>query len=309
METQKTHNYLETFSNILADAVREPGLLEQAFTNFHSYSLGNQMLALSQMHLRGIPVGPIASYRAWNAKGRQVKKGAKAISLLMPVSSRKVEVDDDGKETVKYITFGRFMPKNHWFTLSQTYVPCRPCKGKGGTVGDSPLTDKVCNVCGGSGEDPNAPEYNPGKAPGFDFDLVLKAFKLEEAPFASTNGNMMGYAQGNKIAVNPLDVNKVATKFHEIAHILLGHTKEGNRIVDDATRQKNLKEVEAEGVAMLCLSALGLEGVEYCRGYIQNWLNGAEIPPESAQKIITVADKILKTGTGIELKGKGGEAE
>jgi hypothetical protein len=52
-----------------------------------------------------------------------------------------------------------------------------------------------------------------------------------------------------------------------------------------------LREVEAEAVALLCCEALNLEGSEFCRGYIQNWLspaigyNGDGIPEKSAQKI------------------------
>jgi hypothetical protein len=63
-----------------------------------------------------------------------------------------------------------------------------------------------------------------------------------------------------------------------------------------------LREVEAEAVAMLCCEALNLEGADYCRGYIQNWLrpvvasNGEAIPEKSAQKIFRAADQILRAG-------------
>jgi hypothetical protein len=62
----------------------------------------------------------------------------------------------------------------------------------------------------------------------------------------------------------------------------------------------NLREVEAESVALLCCEALDLEGAEFCRGYIQDWLrrgNGIEasaIPERSAQKIFRAADQILR---------------
>jgi hypothetical protein len=59
---------------------------------------------------------------------------------------------------------------------------------------------------------------------------------------------------------------------------------------------RNLQEVEAESVALLCLESLGMDGGEYCRGYIQSWLTGATIPERSAQRIFAVADKILKAG-------------
>jgi hypothetical protein len=39
-----------------------------------------------------------------------------------------------------------------------------------------------------------------------------------------------------------------------------------------------------------------MDGAEYCRGYIQNWLHGGTIPERSAQRIFVAADKILKAG-------------
>ena len=60
---------------------------------------------------------------------------------------------------------------------------------------------------------------------------------------------------------------------------------------------KNLREVEAEAVALLCCEALNLEGADYCRGYIQNWWGkGNAIPEKSAQRILKVADQILRAG-------------
>ena len=59
---------------------------------------------------------------------------------------------------------------------------------------------------------------------------------------------------------------------------------------------KNLREAEAESVALICCESLGLPGAEFCRGYIQNWLSGDVIPEKSAQKIFHAADQILKAG-------------
>jgi hypothetical protein len=64
-----------------------------------------------------------------------------------------------------------------------------------------------------------------------------------------------------------------------------------------------LKEVEAESVALLCLESLGMDGAEYCRGYTQNWLQGATIPERSAQRIFSAADKILKAGIERPVQG------
>ena len=73
---------------------------------------------------------------------------------------------------------------------------------------------------------------------------------------------------------------------------------------DSETLPRSLKEVEAESVALLCLESLGMDGAEYCRGYIQNWLAGATIPERSAQRIFVAADRILKAG--IERQAQGG---
>ena len=83
--------------------------------------------------------------------------------------------------------------------------------------------------------------------------------------------------------------------------MVLGHTTE-SEFADTERTPKNLREVEAEAVALLCCEALDLEGADYCRGYIQNWLyptlgyNGAGIPEKSAQKIFHAADRILRAG-------------
>ena len=84
----------------------------------------------------------------------------------------------------------------------------------------------------------------------------------------------------------------------EVAHVLLQHAK-------DETISRSLREVEAEGVALLCCEALDLDGAEYARGYLQHWLRNDEIPEQSAQRIITTAQRILAAGCypGAESQG------
>ncbi|HEY6803709.1 MAG TPA: ImmA/IrrE family metallo-endopeptidase [Pyrinomonadaceae bacterium] len=119
--------------------------------------------------------------------------------------------------------------------------------------------------------------------------------------FAETNGNVQGYARKRQIAINPVSQLPSKTLFHEIAHVILGHTEDA-AFTDTERTPKNLREVEAESVALFCCEALNLEGADYCRGYIQHWLkpaigyNGDVIPEKSAQKIFHAADQILKAG-------------
>ena len=83
--------------------------------------------------------------------------------------------------------------------------------------------------------------------------------------------------------------------FKKIAHIVLGHTKEGT-MTDSEHTPRDTREVEAESVAYILCSLLNLPGLTESRGYIQGWLAGNEISDKSAQKIFAAATKILDAG-------------
>jgi antirestriction protein ArdC len=100
-----------TWERLLTEAVTKPGLLAAAYNSFHSYSIGNQVLAMVQCQQREITPGPIATFPAWKEKGRHVKKGEKALTLCMPIT-RKGEQEGE--------TFTSFIYRNRWFVLSQT---------------------------------------------------------------------------------------------------------------------------------------------------------------------------------------------
>src|SRR5205823_12408354 len=70
-----------TWEQLVRDAINEPGTISQAYSVFHSYSLGNQLLALFQCVARGIRPGPVATFMHWKALGRSVRKGEKALTL------------------------------------------------------------------------------------------------------------------------------------------------------------------------------------------------------------------------------------
>ena len=53
------------FTTLLHEAVNKPGTIMRAYSAFHSYSLGNQLLALIQCRLRGIKPGPINTFPKW----------------------------------------------------------------------------------------------------------------------------------------------------------------------------------------------------------------------------------------------------
>src|SRR5260370_650154 len=171
METQTQSADIPKWSALLVEAVNKPGLIMDAYSAFWNYSVGNQILALVQCQLRGIQPGPINTFPKWQALGRVVKRGERALILCMPLT-RKRRNDE------------------------------------------------------------------------------------------STDNDQLHEEQ----------------------------------------TPRNLREVEAEAVALLCCEALGLDGVDYARGYIQNWLyqgigyDAEAIPEKSAQKIFRAADQILRAG-------------
>ncbi len=133
--------------------------------------------------------------------------------------------------------------------------------------------------------------------PGFDLEIALSNLNIKRTPFDELNGNIQGFARERSIAVSPLAALPHKTTFHEIAHIVLGHTA-SEKLVDGDQTPRNIREVEAESVALICCESLGLEGAEYCRGYIQHWLKSAkEIPNQNAARIFAAATAILKAGT------------
>src|SRR6266852_3259026 len=114
------------FVDLLNRALTEPGVISRAYTAFHGYSIGNQILAFVQCAERGIPPGPIATFMGWKDKGRYVRKGEKAIVLCMPVTCKRTTSADRPTDSAEpdsdphAETFTRFVYRPNWFVLSQT---------------------------------------------------------------------------------------------------------------------------------------------------------------------------------------------
>ena len=105
------------FQSMLVQAISEPGKISAAYTTFHNYSLGNAWLAMWECAMRKIDIGPINTYKGWQALGRQVRKGEKAISLIMPVTCKVAANENEDSENSDGHTFTRFILRPHWFVL------------------------------------------------------------------------------------------------------------------------------------------------------------------------------------------------
>jgi antirestriction protein ArdC len=240
--------------SLFNEALTKPGMLSDAYARFYEFSIGNSILALLQAGNQ-----PVATYKRWQSLGRQVKRGAQAISLLVPVSFKK-DKEDENSETITL-----FKSVNRWFKLEDT-------EGE-------PLSHEL-------------------KTPEFNLDQALSALDIEKVEFTESNYNMQGYAYKNSIAINPAAKYPLKTAIHEIAHVLLGHTKDTQHS-DTLTLEPSVMEVEAESVAYLVMSILGHEQVlTESRGYIQSWYSDSKREKIRVSKIFGIADKIIKAGGG-----------
>src|SRR5262245_51242818 len=143
-----------------------------------------------QCAARGIRPGPIASFNRWKELGRHVKKGEKAIELCMPVTCKRTVETEAGTEDAR---FTRFVFRRNWFVLAQT----------------------------------DGADYQPPLSPAWDRARALEALNVTEMPFELMDGNCQGYARERSIAVSPIAALPYKTTFHELAHVIVGHTAEG----------------------------------------------------------------------------------
>lgn len=254
------------YERAVHEALTEPGRISAAYSAFWNYSLGNQFLAMIQLG----KAEPIGTFPHWKRLGRHVKKGEKAITLLMPVT-RKSTDEETGEEEVRT----GFIGKPHWFGLSQT----------------------------------DGAEYVPENPPGFDLALALSKLEITQTPFAMVDGNCQGYAlpKERKIAVSPIAERPAKTAYHEAAHVLLHGDQD--RLIDSQQIDRGSREVEAELTAYLVSTSIGTtDGLEYSRGYLQHWLKQTSEDKVRFPAVFRAVDDILKAGRPVSVYQPEGRA-
>lgn len=254
----------ELTSEIVTDPDKLRRFGEQWRSGFHRYSLSNLFLIWGQCPGSSL----VAGYNQWRKVGRYVKKGSKAIWILAPMMSskhvlRKIVSDDADDDTdekdeqvKKYIS--GFFPV-HVFDYSQT-------EGDDLDIGNTMVK--------GNG------------------DLTVeKMSEVFDYPVEVKQGVSDGWTDGKKIVINRRKnkAQEVACFIHEVAHILLGHLEDGDKV----SRQD--AELQAESVAYIVAQCIGIEngGSKF---YLGRWggSEGKDKLKEHSLKIVSAADKILR---------------
>lgn len=249
-----------------------------------SYSFRNRLYLLSQFRARGLEAEPVRTFNGWKKENRSVRKGARAFNLVVPVRSFSSS-DAASQETRPEDDMHGFAVKKMVFSYSQT----KP-RGK-------------------KAENKHADAYIPPALPSFDPELALAALNIEAKVISETEQFMRemptfvgGYSQGRTIFLRAMDQAVWSTMFHEMAHIMLGHTHQAY----DYKTNRAVAELEAESVAMLCLMSLDIQGIEEKIAYILGWFKGDEYPEAAAKRVIATARKILEAG-GVKAPREGQE--
>jgi N-terminal domain of anti-restriction factor ArdC/IrrE N-terminal-like domain len=202
-------------------------------SRFHHYSWGNGVLIAMQRP----DATRVAGFHTWRELGRLVRKGEKGIQILAPMVGKKSKDADPDAPKVCYGFRGVFV-----FDISQTDGDDLP-----------EITHRL------EGEDPD------------DLFAKLNTFANDRGVSVTLSGDL-GAANGlytfltKTISIRD-DLSRaqmVKTLVHEIAHALL-HDEQA------AISDRHGCELEAESVAYVVTSALGIDSSEYSFGYIATW--------------------------------------
>lgn len=236
---------------------------------FHDYSANNCIMIAMQRPDATL----VAGYVDWKKKfHRNVKEGEKGIRIFAPAPYKvkkieEVENPDGTKEEVESEVRVEAYRPVYVYDISQT-------EGK--------ELPELCHELKGSVD---------------EFEKVKEAIEdIVACPitFEEIRSGAKGYYSiaENKIVIKKdmPEVQTVKTMVHELAHSIMHCDTEVNKRIN-----RNEKEVQAESVAYIVSSYLGLDTSEYSFGYIGSWSKNKEVTElkESAKIIKDTSKDII----------------
>lgn len=263
----KTAKLLENLQAGLHEYI-ESGKYEELLrimSRFHDYSFNNCLLIATQCPHASY----VAGYHSWRTNfHRQVKRGAKAISIISPMPYKKKN-EDTGEEEERLGFRAASV-----FDISDTYQ----------------IPDMEAVQIGVQDLDGNVENFK---------DFIKALEKISPVPVSYElfdDKSSKGYfcEQDNQIVIQDgmTERQTMKTLVHEVSHSLL-HTKEQ---LKDGTRDKRQIEIEAESVAFVVCTHYNVTVEEYSFPYIAGWSRGEgeKRVMQSMKTIQETADKIIK---------------
>lgn len=224
-------------------------------SRFHRYSWGNILLIYSQRP----QATHVAGFHSWLKMRRYVRKGEHGIVILAPMVGRKKAADELSEDSQTRV-FG--FRAAHVFDVAQTEGD--PLPEFGSVQGDpSDYTERLKDFVAGKG--------------------IALEYSIEIAP-------ARGVSSGGKITLLPdlSPAEHFAVLVHEVAHELLHRTERRTQTTH------TVRETEAEAVAFVVNSAIGLDTNTASSDYIQLHAGDKATLAESLAFVQQTAAEILK---------------
>lgn len=261
-ETTSRTNVLERLSEGIASLTSSDKWQEwlDVQSRFHQYSFNNTLL----IQLQSPEATRVAGFNAWRKLERFVRKGEKGIWILAPMTYKAEKPEDAPADatTVKVLRGFKPVPV---FDLAQT---------------DGKELPQVCTrLEGGHPED--------------TYDQLRKVahrlgFTVEEDFLpGSVNGDCNNAERRIRVEARNDERQQVKTLAHELGHAILHEEFES----------RPLAELEAESVAFIVCSEVGIQSDDYSFGYVATWAGGSDEAQKaikaSGSRIQKAADQIL----------------
>lgn len=251
----------------------------RAWLNFagrlHRYSFNNLILIWRQRP----DATSIASYRTWHSVHRQVRRGERALRVMAPVVRPTTALDSEGK-----VVLG----PDGQLGRRQQVVGFRPA-----AVFDISQTD------GPAVPEPERPVLLTGPAPEGLWNALGR--EVSERGYRLLRGgrHQLDGANGmTKVAEREVwirddvdDAQAVKTLAHELAHVMLHTTRDDPAGISQCA---GVREVEAESVAHLVLSAHGVRTAGYSFPYVATWAY-----PLAAVEHVAMSEIVSRSGTRV----------
>lgn len=234
-----------------------------SLAKFHDYSARNVALILSQLD----SASRVAGIKTWNSVGRRVKKGEPGLRIIVPTMARREVEHSDGSRSLHSELRG--FRVGYCWDISQT-------EGEPLDEGCAPvlqrehLPDEVWEaICGVIREE---------------------GFRVEMGNCGGANGMTSFSSRVVTLAPHLIETGRVRTTLHELAHVLLHG---GGR----STLDRAMCEVEAESVAYVVGTVLGIECESYSPYYLAHWASndagGVSLVEATAARVQATAQLIL----------------
>ncbi len=221
-------------------------------SNLNNYSLRNQIL----IYLQNPNATHVNGMKAWNFYGRSINKGEESIRIIAPIIKKEEIHEDSAYETddqePKYKDVLAGYKVSYVFDISQT-------NGKEIEVFDSTENMVVENF----------QIYKNA------LEKCVKDYSFE---YKAIDGKADGYCDyKNKIICireGMTNEKTITTLIHEIGHALAEQRDRTNFKGLTVNEQRQIKEIEAESIALVISNRLGLHTQDFNCSYITAWSDG-----------------------------------